>query len=165
MNSLAITRVFMRPIRNYLTQECIPGGCVPPAAVAICCRGGSASVHAGIPPRCGAGDLLWVLSWRPPLGVGLETPLGMGLETPQVWAWKPPQARPLNFPLGCGPGDLQGMLGYPPGYLQGMLGYHLQCMLGYHHSLWTEFLTYASENITLPQTSFEGGKNNCNSGL
>ena len=25
--------------------------------------------------------------------------------------------------------------------------------------LWTEFLTHASENITLPQTSFAGGKN------
>ena len=24
---------------------------------------------------------------------------------------------------------------------------------------WTEFLTHASENITLPQTSFAGGKN------
>ena len=25
--------------------------------------------------------------------------------------------------------------------------------------LWTEFLTHATENITLPQTSFAGGKN------
>ena len=33
---------------------------------------------------------------------------------PGVWAWRPPQARPLNFPPGCGPGDLQGMLGYHP---------------------------------------------------
>ena len=36
---------------------------------------------------------------------------------------------PLNFPLGCGPGNLQGMLGYhhhnpPRDLLQGMLGYH-----------------------------------------
>ena len=62
---------------------------------------GSASVHAGIPsPGCGPGD---------PPSVGLETPgqtpqlpLDVGLETPQ--------ARPLNFPLWCGPGDLQGML-------------------------------------------------------
>ena len=61
--------------------------------------GGSALVHAVIPP--------------PPSGVGLETPQGVGLETPpKVWAWRPPQARPLNFPPGCGPGDLQGMLGY-----------------------------------------------------
>ena len=31
-------------------------------------------------------------------------PPGVGLEIPQ--------ARPLNFPLGCGMDDLQGMLGY-----------------------------------------------------
>ena len=96
---------------------------------------------------------------------------------PWVWAWKPPQARPLNFPPpGCGPGDpppgqtqlppwvwawrparYAGIP--PPGYLQGMLGYYLQCMLGYHHPHppWTEFLTHASENITLPQTSSAGG--------
>ena len=29
----------------------------------------------------------------------------------------------------------------------------------YSLPLWTEFLTHASENITLPQTSFAGGKN------
>ena len=33
------------------------------------------------------------------------SPLGVGLETP-------PSQIPLNFPLGCGPGNLQGMLGY-----------------------------------------------------
>ena len=111
--------------------------------------GGSASVHAGIhPPGCGPGDT--------PLGVGLEThppgvclenpprpdpstsPLGVGLETPLD--------RPLNIPPGCGPGNLQGMLGYHPptpgDLLQCMLGYHLQCMLGYHPpSLWTESQT------------------------
>ena len=86
-----------------------------------------------------------------PLGVGLETPqpdpstfpLGVGLETPWpdpstspwVWAWRPHIARPLNLNPGCGPRDLQGMLGYHP-----------------HPSPlpWTEFLTHASENITLP---------------
>ena len=55
------------------------------------------------------------LEMPPPLGVGLETPprpdpstspLGVGLETPL--------ARPLKFSPGCGPGNLQGMLGYPP---------------------------------------------------
>ena len=89
-------------------------------------------------PRCGPGD---------PPGYGLGDPLSVGLETPQVWAWRP--LRPLSFPPGCGPGD-------PPGYLQGMLGYHLQCMLEYQPPLWTEFLTHASQNITLPQTSFVG---------
>ena len=47
-----------------------------------------------------------------PLGVGLEdpstSPLGVVLETA-------PLARPLNSPPpGCGPGNLQGMLGYQP---------------------------------------------------
>ena len=101
------------------------------------CRGGSASVQAGIHPL--------------PPGVGLETPQlwcgdpqvwawrspGVGLETPQVWAWRnppgcgsgetppgqtqlpPPRCGPgdlpwPNFPPGCGPGNLQGMLGYQP---------------------------------------------------
>ena len=119
---------------EILQQECIPVGCVPPAAVAV--RGwGSASVHAGMhspgvgletplgcgpgdPARCGPGD-------HP--GVDLETTPGFGLETPHpsqtpqlppwVWAWKP--TRHAGIPPS--PRDL----------LQGMLGYHLQCMLGY----------------------------------
>ena len=67
------------------------------------------------PPRCGPGD-------NQRCGPGDNPRCGPG----------DPQARPLNFPLGCGPGDLQGMLGYQsPGDLRGMLGYHLQCMLGY----------------------------------
>ena len=108
---------------NYkFKQECIPVGCVLPAAVAI--MGGSPHTQTHTP---GAGT-----PWsRHPPGAG----------TPWVWAWRPPPrcgpgdplARPLNIPLGCGPGNLQDMLGYtPPNLLQGMLGYHLQCMLGYH---------------------------------
>ena len=79
------------------------------------------------------------------LGVGVihagKSPLGVGLETSQVWAWAPPPVRAWRspsgqtpqLPPGCGPGDLQDMLGYYllPGDLQGMLGYHLQCMMGY----------------------------------
>ena len=93
---------------TWYQQECIPVGCVPPAAVAMCwCGGGSASVHAGIPPGCGPGD---PPGCEPgdPLGCGLGdpprpdpsiSPLGVGLETPQgqtpqhppwVWAWRPP---------------------------------------------------------------------------
>ena len=53
-----------------------------------------------------------------PPGVSLETPLGVDLRYPQlppwVWAWRPPTQIPLNFPTGCGPGNLQGMLGYHP---------------------------------------------------
>ena len=66
-------------------QECILVGCVPPAAVAVTERGVSTA------PRS-----------RHPLE---QAPL-------RVWAWRPPLARPLSFPLGCGPGNLQGMLGY-----------------------------------------------------
>ena len=58
------------------------------------------------------------------------TPPGVGLETPPF--------RPLKLLTGCGPGNLQGMLGYTPlpGDLQGMLGYHLQGILG--SPLWTD---------------------------
>ena len=63
---------------------------------------------------------------------------------PWVRAWKPARHAWINTPTR----DLQGMLGY---HLQGMLGYH------HPHPPWTEFLTHASENITLPQTSFAGG--------
>ena len=110
-----------------------------------------------------------------PRGEGGLPQCMLGYTTPEVWAWRPPPpARPLSLPPGCGPGDppMQGILGYylqgmleyhppPPGYLQGMLRYHLQCMLGYHtpSPLWTEFLTHAFENITLPQTCLKMGCN------
>ena len=101
-------------------QECIPVGCLLPAAVTICWLV-SASVHAGIHPL-GLG----------PSGVGLDTPLrygpghspgqtpplGLGLHTwpdlqtsPRVWPRHPspplpsshhPPARPINLPLGVG---------------------------------------------------------------
>ena len=74
----------------------------------------------------------------PSLGVGLKIP-------PWVWAWRtpPPGVGLENPPPRCGPGD-------PPGDLQGMLGYHPPPC--------TEFLIHATENITLPQTSFAGVK-------
>ena len=43
-----------------------------------------------------------------------DTPWVLASRPPWVWALRPHQARPLNFPPGCGPGDLQGMLGYHP---------------------------------------------------
>ena len=71
-------------------------------------RGGLPQCMSG----CGSRDTPWV--WAPSPGQTLQLP-------PSVWACRtPPLARPLNFPPGCGPGNLQGMLGY-----------HLQCMLGY----------------------------------
>ena len=97
MWSISRTENTLRTRMHSSEQECIPVGCIPPTAVAICC-GVSASVHGGI---------------HTPLDLGLEIPLGVGLGTsqvwawrlPLVWAWRPPLARPLNFPLGCGPED------------------------------------------------------------
>ena len=78
---------------NNLIQECIPVGCVLPAAVAVCWGGGvSASVHVGIPP-------------------------GVGLETPLVWAWRPPCVGLEGVawrPSGCGPGDPPDHTPQPP---------------------------------------------------
>ena len=107
-----------------LKQECILVGCVLPTAVAD--TGGSPH-----PPEQAPLEQAPHLEQAPPWSSPLDqvpparspstTPLGVGLD--QI---------PLNFPLGCGPGNLQGMLDTtPPGdLLQGMLGYHLQCMLG-----------------------------------
>ena len=60
-------------LQAFLQQECIPVGCVPPAAVVV--RGGL--------PQC-------MLEYTYPLGVGLETPSGCGPgePPPQVWAWR-----------------------------------------------------------------------------
>ena len=66
---------------NFRIQECIPVGCIPPAAVAICWRV-SASVYAGIQPFP---PPAW--TWTPTLWCQLGPP---------VWAATPP---------GCGPGD------------------------------------------------------------
>ena len=69
-------------------QECIPVGCVPPTAVAVCWECVSASVHAGIHPL--------VLDTLP--GLGLDTPPWVWAWTPPwVWTWTPP-ARPLRHP-------------------------------------------------------------------
>ena len=70
----------------------------------------------------GEGGVCLSVCWNTPPGVGLEThPQVWAWRPPWEWAWRPPrygpgapppgcvsgnpQARPLNFPLGCGPGD------------------------------------------------------------
>ena len=128
---------------NYIfKQECIPVGCVLPAAVAIM---GGVSTHRHTPLEQGP----------PGAGTPLEqAPPGCGPGDPPRCGPGDPLARPLNIPLGCGPGNLQDMLGYtPPNLLQGMLGYHLQCMLGYHPPV--NRITDTCKNITLPQLRCE----------
>ena len=77
-------------------QECIPVGCVPPAAVAVCSGGGvSASVYAGI-HHLGPGHPSRAWAWTPsppsptsPLGLGLDTPLPRLPEPqPPNWVWE-----------------------------------------------------------------------------
>ena len=97
----------------------------------------------------------WVWAWRPTLGVGLETP-------PQVWACRPPWPDSSASHLGVG-------LETPPC----KVCWDTTCKACWDTtppntckacwdttpSPWTEFLTHASENISLPQTSFAGGNN------
>ena len=85
-----------------LKQECIPVRSVSFAAVAVCWRGVSASVHAGIHnPRLGLDTpQAWV--WTPPFlrpwpdhtppSLGLDTP-APGRYPPWAWAWSPPPPR------------------------------------------------------------------------
>ena len=123
--------ISVKEFSNFQIQECIPVECIPPTAVAVSC-GGSDSVHAGIhplgvglenPPRCGPrepparpfnfapgcapGDPPDQTPQLPPSRpCNSPPPPGVGLETP-------PSQTP-QLPPGCGPGDLQGMLGYHP---------------------------------------------------
>ena len=103
---LNLMQIFLKKIPK---QECIPVGCIPPAAVAACWGGGSAAVHAGIPPRCGPGD-------PPGCGPG-DSSRPDPLTCPQMWAWRP--ARHAGIPP-------------TPWRPARNAGYHLHCMLGYH---------------------------------
>ena len=82
LHSALILYLTLQVVTAVKEQECIPVGCVPPAAVAVCWGGVCLSA-----------------CWDNSLGVGLETALGVGLETPQVWAWRhPPKPDPSMFP-------------------------------------------------------------------
>ena len=100
--------------KNSSKQECIPVGCVPPAAVAVCWGIVCISACWDTPPRAWAWTPpeLWAtppgLGLDPP-GVGLDTPIHVGLDpparpptSPWVWALDPPDQTP-NLPLGSGP--------------------------------------------------------------
>ena len=104
--------------QNDIKQECIPVGCVLPAAVAVCWGGVCHSACWDTPPRPGPGqplrglglepsgvgldslppgvglETLWVWACRDPLGVGLETPPARPPNLPLVWAWRPPGQLP-----------------------------------------------------------------------
>ena len=82
------------------------------------------------PSRCGAGRPTWVWAWRSsrcgpgdlpkarPLnftpGVGLETPRPDTLTSPLGVSSGDPPGQTTQAPPGCGPGNLQDMLGYHP---------------------------------------------------
>ena len=128
------------------------------------------------PPGCGPGD---------PPGVGLETPHG---QTPQLphWVWPgdpsckacwdvvperhagiPPPwipARHAGIPsaMHAGIPPLYARhAGIPPARHAGIPPPPLDTCKACWDTIppWTEFLTHASENITLPQTLFAGGNN------
>ena len=99
---LVVMKWYFRGVQTqYWKQECIPVGCVPPAAVVM---GGFGPDPPEFPPWMLAWTWSpwippWVWAWIwSPLGVGLDlipsiSPLGVGMDL-----------TPLNFPLGCGPG-------------------------------------------------------------
>ena len=71
------------------------------------------------------GGVCFSACWDTPPSVSLETPPWvLAWRPPQLWTWRPPQVWTWR-PSRCGPGD------HPPP--------------------WKEFLTHASESITLPR--------------
>ena len=77
--------------KSKFQQECIPVGCVPPAAVAVGRRWGL--------PQCMLGYTSQVWAWRPPPTRPLNLSHGCGpgdppcqtrQPPPWLWAWRPP---------------------------------------------------------------------------
>ena len=99
---------------KYSKQECIPVGCVPPSAVAICW---------GSLPQCMLG--------YPPPRYGPPRPPGQTPQLPPwVWAWRPPRPDPPTSSLGV------WVWAWKPAMHAGILpppvDRNQQCMLGYH---------------------------------
>ena len=107
-----------------MKQECILVVCIPPTAVAV--LGVSPYPPEETPP--GANTSLEQVPPEqapPPLPQDRHPPGQIPPQLPPwVWPWtRSPSISPLgvgldqmplNFPLGCGPGNLQGMQGYQP---------------------------------------------------
>ena len=123
------------------------------SAVAVSCgEGGCLSACWDTPPGCGPGDhpgcgpgdpQVW--AWRPPWPDPSTSPLGVGLETP------PLQPDPSSSTLGFGLETCKACWDTPPTPAR-----HAEMPPARHAGIppphpWTEFLTHASENITLPQ--------------
>ena len=115
-------------VNKINAHECIPVGCIPPACFPY------------LPACIAPGGCTWYWGDVPgPVG-GCTWSWG-GVPGPGgcTWFWGV-----YLIPEGCtwSGGCTWSWRGYLPRY----------------SPLWTEFLTHACENITLPQTSFAGGK-------
>ena len=87
--SSTVLSQFVDLLNHYDKQECIPVGCVPPAAVAVCWGGDLPQCMLGYLPGCVPGD--------PPGQFPHNLPPGCVPGDPSV--------RSLNILPGCGPGD------------------------------------------------------------
>ena len=104
-------------------------------------------------------------SRHPPGQIPLNFPLGCepGPDPPKLppwlWAWT---RSPSNSPLGVGLKTCKACWDTTPLETCCKACWDTTCNACWDSTpplpLWTEFLTHASENITLPQTSFGGGK-------
>ena len=156
-------------LKFFIIQECIPVGCVPP----ICCPYLPAcTAHGGFTCPGGCTCLGVYLARGVYLSGGGGVP-AWGYLPRGVPAWG------CTCPgdvLACGEGHtclggtclgvyLLGYLSRGSTYLEGVpaWGSGSTCLGGVPAQVlppsWTEFLTHATENITLPQTSFAGGNN------
>ena len=89
-----------------------------------------------------------------------------GSDSPQFPLGCGPGPDPTQLSLGCGPGDPPGSDQTSPEQAPPRSRHAPQDQTpcpGSRHPPppWTEFLTHACENITLPQTSFVGSRNIC----
>ena len=137
--------------KNHLKKECIPLGCVLPA----CCPYLPACTASGggvSGPRVGGCTWSWRGAAPGPGGCtwsqGVYLVLG-GIPGPRGVYLVPKGDCTWSWGVYLVPGGVPG-----PRVVYLVLGGLPAQVL----SLWTEFLTHTSENVTLPQTSSAGGK-------